>query len=243
MTNTIQFLGKHLKRPLSLSFAVSALFGVVFPSSHSHAQHADWQTLEQLYIHPQLQNLPTGSQVNIRVQNHPKLNSNQCPLALFKLTPGQKLWGKAIAQVQCPGHGNALFFVQLTVDVMAPVLIASRSLSKGSAIGNEDTTLELRNIAELKSAYFHTPKQLEQKKTTQYLPAGAVIESRHVEGPTMVKQGDKVRVKLTGQGFDVESHAIALENGGLGDAVRVRTPQGRVLRGKAIEFMVVELLL
>ena len=202
---------------------------------------ANWHTLEQLYQHPQLSNLPTGSQVFIHLQKHPKLNSEQCPLPLFKLSPGQKLWGKAIAQAQCPGFSQALFFVTLHVDVMTPVLVASQALAKGVAIQDTDIAVAMRNITQLKNGYLHNPKQLVQKKTTQHLASGTVIEPRYVEGPRLIKQGDKVQIKMQGQGFAVEAQGVALDNAGLGDTVRVRTPQGRVLRTQAIAFMVVEL--
>jgi len=47
-------------------------------------------------------------------------------------------------------------------------------------------------------------------------------------------------LNIMGQGFSIDASAVALTQAAVGDTVRVRLPEGRVLQGVAVSAGVVE---
>ena len=57
---------------------------------------------------------------------------------------------------------------------------------------------------------------------------------------TVIKSGDQVKLNFIGQGFSIDASALAMSNAGVGDTVRVRLPDGKVIQGIAVSNGVVE---
>ena len=56
----------------------------------------------------------------------------------------------------------------------------------------------------------------------------------------MVKHGDTVKVVMSGPGFAIGGTAVAMGEAELGEVVKIKTAQGKILHGVARDALVVE---
>ena len=77
------------------------------------------------------------------------------------------------------------------------------------------------------------PKRISGYAAVRPLLAGDPLLLNDWRPVAVVKAGDRVKVAVTGAGFELSSEGQAIESGKVGDRVRVRLDDGRMLTGVA----------
>jgi len=120
-----------------------------------------------------------------------------------------------------PATGKRIL-VRFTAEINLPprVIVAKRSLQKGKLLNENDIRIEYQE--KLKGMdYFSEPAEVLGKALAANVQDGAVLTSRLVQKPILVKKGEVVTVVAKNAGITVTSTGKALEEGAEGDLIMV----------------------
>ncbi|MEI8303382.1 MAG: flagellar basal body P-ring formation chaperone FlgA [Burkholderiales bacterium] len=173
-------------------------------------------------------------QFDTRVQLAP------CARAEPFVPPGGRLWGRTQVGVRCVSGASWMIRLPVTVNVFAPVAIASASLPAGAPITPADVRMEEYDLTRDPAPLVVDAATLIGKQLTRTLTAGQAVRVDALRTPPSVNAGDPVQIVVNGQGFSLTSEGVALTPGSEGQPLRARTESGRVvvgiLRDRTIEL-------
>ena len=160
------------------------------------------------------------------------------------LPPGLKPWGRTRIGVRCvEGEKAWNVFLPVTVRVYAQAWVASVPLSAGALLEPAMVHRAEVDLAASPSPAVLDLSQAIGRKLAAPLTAGEPLRSSHLRPKQWFAAGDTVKVVARGRGFSVSGEGRALMAGLDGQAVRVRTDNGRVLTGVARAERTVEVRL
>ena len=133
--------------------------------------------------------------------------------------------------------------VSLTIRVIAPVLVATKMISRAEAISQANASLEEREITTLPDdALFEAPSA--DCTAVAPISEGSIIRKQWVAGPLAVKSGDSVLVVVESGGVRVTEKGTAVQDGRPGDRIKIRLAGDvREIRGTVDEPGVVKISL
>ena len=164
-------------------------------------------------------------QFDTRVQLAP------CARAEPFVPPGGRLWGRTQVGVRCVSGASWMIRLPVTVNVFAPVAIASASLPAGAPISPADVRMEEYDLTRDPAPLVVDAATLIGKQLTRPLTAGQPVRADALRTPPSVNAGDPVQIVVNGQGFSLASEGVALTPGSEGQPLRARTESGRVVVG------------
>ncbi|RMG35631.1 MAG: flagella basal body P-ring formation protein FlgA [Gammaproteobacteria bacterium] len=174
---------------------------------------------------------PLDSRLHLQRCNRP-LESYDSPNGL---RPGRNVVG-----VRCPGSKPWKLYVRVNIATLGPVVVAARPLARGQQISAADLRLEERDTSRLHRAYFTDPQALIGQRARRQVAVGRVLHPGMVERRKLVRRGGLVRIVVRHGALQVSMKGKALENGSLGDQIRVRnTASGREITGEVVSSGVV----
>ena len=109
----------------------------------------------------------------------------------------------------------------------APVVVAVRTLPRGSLIGKDDVRLEHQDVSSLSTDAIGAIENVIGREATRTVAAGKVLEVTSVQSPNLVRRGEIVSVCVRRPGIRVRSFARARDDGGLGDMIAVESTDDR----------------
>jgi len=112
--------------------------------------------------------------------------------------------------------------VSAKVRLFDAVAVAARKINRLECLAASDLRLEKRDVTGLADACFTDVETLANRRATRLILAGTVIENMDVETIPLVARGSGVVVTVVVGGVTVTSKAKALEDGDLGDTIRVQ---------------------
>ena len=141
----------------------------------------------------------------------------------------QRLLGRVTVGVRC-GDGQTRY-LQARVTAIGQYWVAAQDIPVG--------TLVTASMLEARSGDLTTlPRQAVLDETaavgrvaTRTLARGSVVQSSQLQAPALIQRNRTVSVEAIGQGFRVVRQGEALQDGALGDTVRVRMSNRSVLTG------------
>jgi len=141
----------------------------------------------------------------------------------------QRLLGRVTVGVRC-GDGQTRY-LQARVTAIGQYWVAAQDIPVG--------TLVTASMLEARSGDLTTlPRQavLDEnaavgRVATRTLARGSVVQSSQLQAPALIQRNRTVSVEAIGQGFRVVRQGEALQDGALGDTVRVRMSNRSVLTG------------
>jgi flagella basal body P-ring formation protein FlgA len=127
--------------------------------------------------------------------------------------------------------GNWQAFVQASIWRDIPV--AHSTLQRGEALKDADVTMERADVLMLRDAFLNFPTINESLELSESVPAGKPILNRSVRVRPMVLRGQMVEGIFEEGTLGISLLVESLEDGALGQTVRVRNPTTRrELHGK-----------
>jgi flagella basal body P-ring formation protein FlgA len=108
------------------------------------------------------------------------------------------------------------------VRIYDTVAVSAHRLGRHETLAPDDIRLERREVTHLADAYFSDPSGLIGKRTRRLASAGKILTASDVERIPLVKRGSGVMVSVVIGAVTVSSKAKALEDGCLGDHIRVQ---------------------
>jgi flagella basal body P-ring formation protein FlgA len=166
----------------------------------------------------------------------PRLRLAACDDALQTFwAPGSARAGQVSVGVRCASQRPWKLYVPARVELMQPVVVAARALVRGQRLSAQDLRIDARDVGALHDGAVRDPAQIIGYLMTRPLAAGRVLVAGALEAPTLVERGRRVRMAVDGVGVHITMTGLALENGALGQTVRVRNPASqRVVEGVVV---------
>lgn len=152
----------------------------------------------------------------------------------FLPNPEARLGSRVSVGVRCGDDGRQVRYLQARVDITGTYVEVARRLDRGAPIGREDLALRHGKLGRLPRHTVMTLEDAVGQHATRPLTPGLTLQAHHIQAPRLVYRNDSIKVEAYGTGFRVQREGKALDEGGLGDRIRVRLPDRLVLEGEVV---------
>ncbi|MGR6807323.1 flagellar basal body P-ring formation chaperone FlgA [Sphaerotilus natans] len=178
--------------------------------------------------------LPADARIEIEPgQLDARLKLAPCRRIEPYLPTGSTAWGRTRVGLRCTdGPVNWNVFLPVTVRVWSPAVVNTGPLQAGAEIRAEDLQIREVDIASAAAPVFRDPQLLVGRLVTATLPPGTPLRPHHLRTRQWFAAGETITLVYVGEGFSASTEALALSNGLDGQAVRVRTPSGKIVTGR-----------
>ena len=232
-------LPHRLRRALAVGVVVAWAWGagigqaqaqIANNSQELNALSAQW--LEQaLPQQEQEQELPLRLEVQIG-QLDPRLNLAPCQQVEPYLPAGSKLWGRTRIGLRCvQGQRPWNVFLPVTVKAWGPAWVLAHNVNAGEVLQPSSAIESEVDWAAETSPIIALPEDWVGQTAARHLRAGQALRQALVRPPELFKKGATVRVLAHGSGFAVTSSGTALTGAGVGQSVKIRMDNGRLVSG------------
>jgi flagella basal body P-ring formation protein FlgA len=190
--------------------------------------------VQQVQRHLEDQTAALPGEVRIAV-NAPdeRTRLTACDELRVAMAPGARAWGTVPVGVRCLRPQPWQIYVQATVRVSAPVVVAARSLAAGSAVDAADLTTRVEELTALPTSVLQDPNLAIGRIAASTVPAGSVLRAENLKQVLAVVNGQTVRVVYESSTLNITSEGRALGNAAVGQGVEVRVGSGKTVRGIA----------
>ena len=157
--------------------------------------------------------------VKLRVLELPTLGVTANFICRFELIAGERRLGS--------------WQVPVTAHVWHEVWVAGTALHRGQLLSEVERDRERRDMLALRDAYLGDEAEAASLQLVEDVPAGAPLLQRYLKPRRVVRRGQVVEAVLRDGPMEVSLKVEVLEDGALGQQVRVRNLQSkREFRGK-----------
>ncbi len=184
--------------------------------------------------------LPLRMEVSVGALD-PRLRLAPCSRVEPYLPTGARLWGRTRLGLRClDGATRWNVFLPVTVKAFGPAFVLTNNVASGALLTAADAA-----ESEVDWAADQAPVAASQESwvgltATRALVAGQTLRQNMVRAPDAFKAGAQVKVVAQGPGFAVTSSGQAMSAGAVGQNIRVRMANGRVIGGIVAEDGTIE---
>lgn len=177
----------------------------------------------------------TVGQLDTRLQLAP------CRQIEPSLPTGSRLWGKTRVALRCvDGVAKWQVFLPVQVKAVGPAWVVRRDVPAGATLSDDDLMMSEVDWAEDPSPVVTQTQTWASQVTARALTTGQTLRQNLLRPAQVFQAGSLVRVMAQGGGFQVSADGQALTVGILGQAVRVKMDNGRVMTGTVIDARTVK---
>jgi flagellar basal body P-ring formation protein FlgA len=166
----------------------------------------------------------------------PRLRLKLCAHELETFTPrGARKIGNTTVGVRCSAPTAWNLYVPVTVEALAPALVAKRFLARGTLIGQDDVSIAIRNVSSFMNGYLDSASLALGMRVKRPIRKGAPVTSAALAKRKLVRRGDRVMIVAGRKGVQIRAAGKALADGAAGDVVRVRNLRSkRTVEGEVV---------
>ena len=148
------------------------------------------------------------------------------------LPAGSRLWGRTRLGLRCVEGSSAWnVFLPVTIKAWGPAWVLTGNVAPGAVLTANDAAQAEVDWAADTAPVLANPEAWLGQTATRQLMAGQALRQSMVKAPSLFKAGAQVRVSAQGPGYAVTSAGQALSAGSVGQTVRVRMDNGRIVSG------------
>ena len=149
-----------------------------------------------------------------------------------ELAPGARAGGNGTVNVRCTEPVGWSIFVPFRVERYTEVVTVARPLSRQQVIQPADVRLTRLETSQLAKGYFQELAPVIGLEARRALVPEQVLIGAHVTQPTLVARGQQVTLFSARPGLTVRMKGEALEEGAVGQRIRVRNSSSkRIVEG------------
>lgn len=162
-----------------------------------------------------------------------RLRLSRCQLPLeSNWAPGSSNSGRATVAIRCSDERPWKLYVPVQISHLQYVAVTARPMARGDRIRQSDLIIEKRSLQQHRGVAIKDPRRVEGHLMKHSVAAGKVLLLRMVSAPKLVERGQRVILTAASPGLNINMKGIAMENGQLGDRIKVRNPVSkRVIHG------------
>ena len=216
------------------SWAQCGLAGVGFATAlaaHGAAPVDAWRTLIERYAQRQ----PGNASLRIEIDVAPDETGPppcQRPIRVVDTIRSRGL-GPISMTLQCDSPAWR-WSVNVRVRGMGNVVRASRPLPAGSPLGPDDLQLVEADLGSEPAGVATDLAQALGRETVRPISENATLALNALRAATVIRQGDRVTVRVVGSTFHVSADGTAQQAGGVGESIRVKLPDGKVVAASVV---------
>lgn len=180
--------------------------------------------------------LETGANAEIRIEMgrlDSRLRLSRCahpPTA--QLAPGARAENSTTVNVRCSEPAPWSIFVPVRVQRYAEVVVTARAISRQQVIQPDDVRLERMETSPLAAGYLSDLASAIGLQARRALTSGQVLSGSHLAPRQLVTRGQQVTLYSGRPGLSVRMSGEALEDGVVGQRIRVRNRSSkRIVEG------------
>ncbi|MCX2795887.1 flagella basal body P-ring formation protein FlgA [Microbulbifer thermotolerans] len=167
-----------------------------------------------------------GREVRIEVQPAPaRLPHCENPRP-FLPGKGQQLRGLVTVGVRCGADGRVRY-LQAKISIIGDYWVSARRIEAGTRIDADMLRRTRGDLSNLPRGAVLEREQIVGQIASRPLNAGTVLQEQQLKPVPLVLRRQPVTVEARGQGFRIAREGIALEEGALGEKIRVRLADRR----------------
>lgn len=219
------FLNIVHEMKLALLIGLSFLLTDLAQANNDYNTDIESQVRNAAIAHLAAQNRDTEIDIFVNPVN-PALALEPCSQPLdvrFPYTSNQRL----TARVSCSGSKNWSIFVTARVAFWKQVVVAAEPISRGTQINVNQLTLGRVDTTRKGDQYFSQINQVSGQRARRAIGADQPVEIGDLEPALLVKRGEQVTLEASRGGVQIRVMAIALEDGSLGEQIRVQNQQSK----------------
>lgn len=160
-----------------------------------------------------------------------RLKLPRCDRALVAASSQPVVNGRGTVIVSCTGSSPWRLFVPVRARHTVSVIVARRAIRSDEVIDAGAITLEARPSTSLPYQYLSTAEAVVGFEARRAIMPGTVIVPAALRRPTVIERGSIVMLQASRGGVAVSAEGTALEDGIVGQRIRIKTPVGRVVEG------------
>jgi len=193
---------------------------------------AEADPLMESRVHELLVDAAAGAGRQVSVALHP--TSAQLPPCTnpqpFLPHPELRVPGRVAVGVRCDGAGSR--YLQATVSISADYPVTRRAVAAGEVLTADLLELRHGDLGRLPRQAVLDIGQALGRELTRALPQGSPLPANALRSVPLVSRGARVRVEARASGFVASRDGTALDNGGLGEQIRIRGEGGEIIRAR-----------
>lgn len=163
-----------------------------------------------------------------------KLKRCELPLETYESPNGLKP-GRSVVGVRCNGSKPWKIYVPVTLGVWQTVVVTAQPISRGQTIQATHLELAEKDIARVHKSYYTDISTVIGQTSKRNLRGGQIVTPNMLGRQQLVKRGSLVDLIVDAGSLRVRMKGKALQNGALGDLVRVRNKNsGKVVSGQVV---------
>ncbi len=195
--------------------------GTTFAASYSMADLTLYTTqwLEQ--------QTPDSGLNQLKIQVYPldnRLADKTCEQSLQFALVSEQLQRQNTVKVQCPDSGGWQLFLPAKVSQFVDAVAVTRQLAAGSYLSSDMLTQTETELSQSRGALVPEVELIVGARTKRTLNAGQILTQNDL---CLVCKGDVVTIAGVSNGLSVTTQATALQDGTLGDDVKVQNLQSK----------------
>lgn len=160
------------------------------------------------------------------------------------LPPGTRLWGRSRIGLRCTDGPVAWnVFLPIHVRVWGPGWVLRRPVVPGETLTAQHAESTEVEWTAHRDSVLVAPQDWVGREAVRGLAAGQVLRTGSVRPARAFALGSVVRVRVEGLGFTLTATGEALGEGRVGESVRVRLANRRVLTGTVLDAQTVSVAL
>ncbi len=144
-------------------------------------------------------------------------------------------WGRVSYSLNCKDNNSWQSRATAKVRVWLPVVVANQAIQKNQVLTEAMLGTRLTELTQSKLSIELQPQALVGMQTKRRIQAGQVISRHLLEHKLLVEKGSHVLIRVQTQGFEASTKGVALENGQLGQRIKVQNlSSGTVLEADVV---------
>jgi len=147
------------------------------------------------------------------------------------LPSGARLGGRLSVGVRCNAKQPWTRYVTAYIAVVGTYYVAVRPINAGQALMLADTAVREGDLTTLPGSVIVDPAQLNGVLASTRIASGTPLRRELLRSPTLVQQGQTVKVLMQGAGFVVSTEGKAMTHAAVGAMVQVKMQGGQLLSG------------
>lgn len=155
----------------------------------------------------------------------PKLS---CESPVLTILNKKKRWGNLTISAQC---ANKKKFIQINAAVSGEYIVANQNISTGTVITEQHISIKSGRLDTLPSTVILDKQQAINRIALRNINRDEPIKTVILQKNWYVKAGQKVKVIVNGEGYQIVTNGKTLNNAILDDHINVRLNSGNVIEG------------
>ena len=184
-------------------------------------------------------NMPTQSPLRMEVsvgQLDERLRLSPCARIEPYLPAGARLWGRTRLGLRClEGATRWSVFLPVTVKAFGPAWVLTGDVKAGAVLSEADATEMEVDWAAENAAIVADPSLWVGLVASRPLKAGQALRQPMLRAPQVLQAGAQVRVNAQGNGYAISAAGQAMTAGSIGQTIRIRMDNGKIISGIVLE--------